>query len=124
MRGEQFREETPSRWSARIIICVGSRTIVDSVIAVAVAMRNGWPGQTPLTEVSGSEQRDDRLLALVRENGHLDLPALDEEPYSVSLQGNYRPRRRPREDAGLLAGAEQRTGALALGPLGPPDAVG
>ena len=74
MRGEQFREETPSRWSARIIICVGSRTIVDSVIAVAVAMRNGWPGQTPLTEVSGSEQRDDRLLALVREDVILTFP--------------------------------------------------
>ena len=61
------------------------------MIAVTVAMRSELAGQATLSkEVPHGQDRDHRLLALVGDNGELDLPFLDIEdsPSLVALREN------------------------------------
>ena len=59
---------------------LSSLTMMDSVIAATVAMRVACPAkQASPKKSSPPEKRDDRLLALLRNNGNLDLALSDVE---------------------------------------------
>lgn len=59
-------EKAGSSWRTRIIVAFSSRMISQSVIAVAVAKRNGCPVRHPSPQnSSGPSTRDDGFLALL-----------------------------------------------------------
>ena len=63
-----------------------SRMISHSVIAVAVAMRRCWPARQPSPQNSSApEDGDDRFLALLGDDGHLDLALMMKKTESASV---------------------------------------
>jgi hypothetical protein len=67
-------ENFGSSWSARTIAALSNRIISDSVIAVTVAMRRGWPFRQPSPKkIPLLMESDHGFLALLRNHGDLAL---------------------------------------------------